>query len=333
MDWFLDPPVPATATLLRREITRYLRRHAEDGSRLNAAQSIVAELLGNAVEHAGGPIWVSLEWSGPQPILTVHDLGPEFDPAPTLPEVTAERGRGLWMVAQMAGSLAVAAKRAGGKRVTAPLPVGRAHESSFDPAPRRVNPLPALAEAGPEGFGRESFLRALVVELALAVEEAHGPLAAQETVARVGASVGSQMEREYRQARALVDRLDPEQIAECYLRLKAAIGGGFHLIEIGDDRIVLGNTRCPFGDVVRAQPALCRMTSSVFGGIAARNGGDAVVVLEERIAVGDPECRVTVLFGAAAAAAQTGHRYGAGAGAAPVTAGPTPDPRAPVAGR
>jgi hypothetical protein len=36
------------------------------------------------------------------------------------------------------------------------------------------------------------------------------------------------------------------------------------------------------------------MTSSVFGGIAARNSGEASVMLEERIAVGDPECRVVV---------------------------------------
>jgi len=39
------------------------------------------------------------------------------------------------------------------------------------------------------------------------------------------------------------------------------------------------------------------MTSSVFGGIAARNGGDVSVVLEERIAVGDPGCRVVIYFG------------------------------------
>jgi anti-sigma regulatory factor (Ser/Thr protein kinase) len=53
----------------------------------------------------------------------------------------------------------------------------------------------------------------------------------------------------------------------------------------------------PFGDVVRQAPGLCRMTSSVFGGIAARNTGGAAVVLEERIAVGDPECRVIVWLG------------------------------------
>ena len=57
---------------------------------------------------------------------------------------------------------------------------------------------------------------------------------------------------------------------------------------------MLGNRTCPLGDVVKRAPGLCRMTSSVFGGIAPRNAGGASVVLEERIAVGDPECRVAV---------------------------------------
>jgi molecular chaperone GrpE len=92
--------------------------------------------------------------------------------------------------------------------------------------------------------------------------------------------------------------LTPAQLADCFVRLKAAIGGGFHVVEVGEDAVVLANTRCPFGDAVRRAPALCRMTSSVFGGIAARNHpGGASVVLEERIAVGDPGCRVVVRLG------------------------------------
>jgi hypothetical protein len=54
------------------------------------------------------------------------------------------------------------------------------------------------------------------------------------------------------------------------------------------------------------------MTSSVFGGIAARNTGGAVVQLEERIAVGDPQCRVTVWLGRAPEAVRdVVHVYGA----------------------
>jgi predicted ArsR family transcriptional regulator len=125
------------------------------------------------------------------------------------------------------------------------------------------------------------------------------------------------MEEQYRRARGLVDALSPEQIADLYVRLKAAIDGDFYVVEISEERIVLGNRRCPFGDVVRRAPGLCRMTSSVFGGIAARNTGGASVVLEERIAVGDPECRVAVwLTGAQRGRWGAAHDYGVAPGAA-----------------
>ena len=64
-------------------------------------------------------------------------------------------------------------------------------------------------------------------------------------------------------------------------------------------------------DSVLRAPALCRMTSSVFGGIAARNTPNAVaVLLEERIAVGDPGCRVVVsLVPPADDAAAFAHHY------------------------
>jgi hypothetical protein len=89
--------------------------------------------------------------------------------------------------------------------------------------------------------------------------------------------------------------MTPEQLGECFVRLKHAIDGGFSVVEASADRIVLENGRCPFGAAVLRAPAPCRMTSSVFGGIAARNtSGDVAVLLEERIAVGDPGCRVVV---------------------------------------
>jgi hypothetical protein len=110
-----------------------------------------------------------------------------------------------------------------------------------------------------------------------------------------------------------VGRLPVERLGECLVRLKHAIDGGFQVVELTDEHIVFTNTRCPFGDVVRNAPALCRMTSSVFGGIAARNSddGQAAVVLEERIAVGDPGCRIVVHLGPPAAQLVSfAHRYG-----------------------
>ena len=100
------------------------------------------------------------------------------------------------------------------------------------------------------------------------------------------------------------------QIADVYVRLKAAIEGDFYIVEANERRIVLGNRACPFGEVVRRVPGLCRMTSSVFGGIAARNASGSTVVLEERIALGDPECRVVVWLTAPESARESvGHAY------------------------
>jgi len=310
LDWLLTPVGAASAAALRAELTAFLRRHAEDPADVDDARLVVAELVGNAVHHAGGPVWVSLDWSQARPLLTVHDLGPAFELGElSLPETASERGRGLWLVSQLAKDLDVVAKRGQGKRVQAVLALTRRTEVSFDPLRRRLNPLPAADEAGPAGFGKEAFLRALVVELARTAEADQGPAVVEQLVAQVGATVGGQMEEEYRRARTVTGRLTPEQVADCYLRLKGAIDGDFYVISTGPDKIVLGNRRCPFGDTVRQAPALCRMTSSVFGGIAARNHDDAVVLLDERIAVGDPECRVTVLLGAAARNNPGGHHY------------------------
>lgn len=313
MDWYLDGTDVAAASALRREVMAYLRRHADPDADFDGAEIAVSELIGNSVLHAGGNAWVSLSWTGRQPTITVHDLGPGFTPEVSLPEdPIAVGGRGMYLVSHLTDALEVEAKRGGGSRVTATLPVTRPAEADIDPPRRRRGALPDLEEAAPQGgFEREPFLRALVVQLAQAVEEEHGPNAAEAAIAQVGTDVGGQMEAEYRAAREVVDRLSPEQIAECLVRLKHAIDGDFYVIELTDERIVLGNNKCPFGDVVQRAPALCRMTSSVFGGIAARNADDgAAVVLEERIAVGDPGCRVTVFLGEPPAdATAIAHRY------------------------
>lgn len=324
MDWYLTGEDEAEVSALRRHVRDYLVRHGEDGEPFEA-ELVVQELLANAVEHASGPVWVRLSWLEEEPELEVLDLGPGFSldpssaPAPVLrgeeelPDLDGEGGRGLFLVSHLARELEVVARTSGGTRVRARLPVRRAASPSFPVLPPPTSPLPSLEEAGPEGaFGKEPFLRALVVQLSQAVEHTAGPAVGEQVVAEVGTAVGGQMEAAYRAARGLAERLTPEQLADCYVRLKHAIDGEFSVLEIGADRIVLVNRRCPFGDVVRKAPALCRMTSSVFGGIAARNSDQgAAVVLEERIAVGDPGCRVVVHLGPApGGSARFAHRYG-----------------------
>jgi hypothetical protein len=207
----------------------------------------------------------------------------------------ADSGRGLFIVSQIAGDLDVAAKASGGKKIAVELPVQRPPEPDISPPRRRsaVLPLASAADAG-GFFDRESFLLALVVEAAETVELQEGPSAVERLIAQMGTDVGGRMEAEYRRARGLEGALTPEELADFFVGLKAAIGGDFYVVEVNEHRIVLGNRACPFGPDVQRAPGLCRMTSSVFGSAGAHSGQPVSVVLEERIAVGDPECRVVV---------------------------------------
>ncbi|GGK39602.1 hypothetical protein GCM10011322_28410 [Salinarimonas ramus] len=140
---------------------------------------------------------------------------------------------------------------------------------------------------------RDVFMRRLLRELSGTLEDVVGLEEASGYISVVGAAMGERLDGEYRRALA-VERLDREQVAAALVDLKRRIEGDFYVIEESEDRIVLGNRACPFGDMVRDRPSLCMMTSNVFGHLAAQNLGYAAVSLDETIALGAPGCRVTI---------------------------------------
>jgi predicted ArsR family transcriptional regulator len=196
--------------------------------------------------------------------------------------------------AQLVADLRVHAKERAGNTVSGVLPVERLPSPGFDPDPSTGPHLPGLDEADENGrVGLQPFLSALVVQLAAAAERDHGPIAVERLVSQVGANVGVQIEAAHRAVGDDDQPLDVDDIADLLIELKAAIHGDFFVVDADEERIVLGNRRCPFGEAVQHAPSLCRMTSSVVGGIARRNRGAAAVDISQRIAIGDPECRVT----------------------------------------
>ncbi len=99
-------------------------------------------------------------------------------------------------------------------------------------------------------------------------------------------------------------------MAAVLVDLKRRIQGDFFVIDEDEEKIVFGNRACPFAEKVIGRPAMCMMTSNVFGSIAAENLGYAKVVLEETIAGGSPGCRVVVyLKPTPDAEAATGREY------------------------
>lgn len=121
----------------------------------------------------------------------------------------------------------------------------------------------------------------------MGLEEASG------FISVVALRMGDHINAQYKQA-LKVSHLTPPQVRDVLIDLKRRIQGDFYVIEESEDKIVFGNRRCPFGDKVLDRPALCMMTSNVFGAIAAENLGYARVVLEQTIARHDPGCRVVV---------------------------------------
>lgn len=156
---------------------------------------------------------------------------------------------------------------------------------------------------------RDVFLRTLIRELAGTLQDVVGMEEASGFISVVGQRVGDHINQEYRQALAL-PALDRGQVARVLVDLKRRIQGDFFVLEESDEKIVLGNRACPFADKVVGRPALCMMTSNVFGVIAAENLGYSKVSIERSIAKGDSLCQVVVyLQPTAEAKAASGREY------------------------
>ena len=140
---------------------------------------------------------------------------------------------------------------------------------------------------------RDVFFRRMLRELAGTIEAIVGIEEASGYVSAVGAAIGDWINAAYHAEMGPED-FDLETIAAVFVDLKDRIEGGFYIIAIEPERIVLGNTRCPFGDDVADRPSLCMMTSNVFGRIAADNLGYARVELNRTIAQGDERCHIVV---------------------------------------
>lgn len=159
-----------------------------------------------------------------------------------------------------------------------------------DPMP---DPDPDAVARADVALERDPFMRTLLRHLAGSLEEVVGLRDASGFIAVVGQRMGDEIDADYRRALGVAS-LSRAQVAEVLVDLKKRIQGDFFVVEDTEDRIVLGNRRCPFGDKVLGRPSLCMMTSNVFGAITSANLGYAKVVIEQAIARGDRGCRVVV---------------------------------------
>ncbi|MGR9046259.1 MAG: sigma 54-interacting transcriptional regulator [Gammaproteobacteria bacterium] len=165
-----------------------------------------------------------------------------------------------------------------------------------------------MSEASFSDLTPTFFLQTFVLELMHAFEQ-QGRGHSEELIEYIAKTAGRFFEETYREERNIADSLDLGSYADLIVGLKNKIGGGFSLATMDQNCVKVINNRCPFGEGVTHFPELCRMTSSVFGGIAARNFGYAKVEISKSIARKDGGCEVCVYINPDVAGGRPGLEY------------------------
>lgn len=142
-------------------------------------------------------------------------------------------------------------------------------------------------------LNRDLFFRTMIRSFAKSLENTVGMEEAEGYVSLVGSEVGNWIEDQYREA-AGKDSFTPQEVAELLVDLKRRIGGDFYIKSVDDEKIVLGNRECPFGQLAEGRPSLCHMTSNVFGRITANQLGYARIDLPKTIARGHDGCLIVI---------------------------------------
>lgn len=128
-------------------------------------------------------------------------------------------------------------------------------------------------------------------------------------IEQLGFSAGCCFETAYKQEFNINGTMNHDKCAEMIIEIKNKIGGNFSRTSSDPNTIRVINTRCPFGNVIKQTPELCKMTSSVFGGIVARNFGYAKVVFRQKIATGNRNCDVQIFTDLSDCADYAGDEY------------------------
>lgn len=151
--------------------------------------------------------------------------------------------------------------------------------------------MPTKTDMAPKS--REEFSRDLVIALTRTLASSVGPADMSGTLSVIADEMGGRFDAEARDAQGK-RRLSRDETIAAIIALKRRIGGSFHVTSDDGDTIALKNTACPFGPKVAGQPALCTLTSGVFGRIVADNLGYGRVRIAESIAKGHGRCKVTI---------------------------------------
>jgi anti-sigma regulatory factor (Ser/Thr protein kinase) len=105
--FFFSVDDAARASDARSLFSEYLAFCCDSDFDYYSAELIFGELTGNVVQHAPGPLIVSVAWKGGRAVLEVWDRGPGYDLQTAFPSDDVESHRGLAVVAVLGQGLRV----------------------------------------------------------------------------------------------------------------------------------------------------------------------------------------------------------------------------------
>lgn len=278
MDWCVDPSVDSYRQTVEGDLAAHLARRIPDPVAVEAAMVQVARLLDHIPAGSTAAHRLTLRWEDDGGgTLVLQQLGGNARGAP-LPGVAIGPGA----TASPWGPRSEAPWTGAGEPMVVALGVVRPDEEALDADVGALR-LPS---------GRDQFLTAL----AAMGSRLHG-CRPEEASAFAGAAASHRAEEEYRDGAGAAGPLDARHVAEAFVAYQHSIGADFEIDEASARHAVVTNRACPFGDAVVGAPQLCRFTSAMLGSMAAKNAGEASVILDERLAVGDRRCRLTLRLG------------------------------------
>lgn len=117
LHWTVDATDVAATRKIRAEILAALDL-SKRPSQFHIAEQIVAEVIGNLARHTSEPVDIVLSKSEGRRVLHVCDRGQGYELASSLPaDVYAERGRGLFLIANLAADFNMTRRASGGNHM------------------------------------------------------------------------------------------------------------------------------------------------------------------------------------------------------------------------
>lgn len=149
-----------------------------------------------------------------------------------------------------------------------------------------------MSTPNPNQLNGQVFFAKLLTQYALIHEKTIGS-AAEVYIRQLGLRTGEWLEGYYSEKN---EQWTVERYVDVLIDITNKINGQFEIDTIESDHIVVKANKYPFGELVNGSPHLCAITSSVFGGIAARRLGYGKVHLSKKMVNGEPVFEVTVYF-------------------------------------